>query len=83
MAMSKKLAKVFAKRNVAATVKQTRRLETTIFYYESDTFSARGSRITRNEARKVANHIINNIIKNHLDGVTISTVLDECVRRRG
>jgi len=49
----------------------------TILEYESDTFSAAGSNISEEEAEKVAESIINGWIENNLDGVIISSALDE------
>ena len=43
--------------------------------YESDTFSAKGTKITDDEAFEVANRILSNWIENHLDGTVISCQL--------
>ncbi len=45
--------------------------------YESDTFSASGSKITKAEAKKVANELIADWIDTHLDGVSIDIFLDK------
>lgn len=48
-----------------------------VLEYESDTFSASGSKITPKEAAAVVESIIESYFENHLDGVTISNKLDE------
>lgn len=48
-----------------------------IHEYESDTFSAHGSRITWSEANKVAQEILANWFDKHIDGVTIDVFLDK------
>ena len=47
--------------------------------YESDTFSAEGSKMTNRQARLVVARLIRNIgdPTGHLDGVTLSSTLDE------
>lgn len=55
-------------------------LENRIFNYESDTFNARGSQITKTEARMIANRIVKSFAANQLDGVLITDVLAD-VRR--
>ena len=45
--------------------------------YESDTFSASGSKITHQEAEKVANELIANWKDKYLDGVQIDVFLDK------
>ena len=45
--------------------------------YESDTFTARGQKISRKEAEKVAEILLNAWSLNNLDGVKISGTLDD------
>ncbi len=54
---------------------------TTVFEYESDTFSTTGSNLTILEAHAIAKKImtaaIDNMLNDRLDGVLISCELDE------
>lgn len=47
-----------------------------ILTYESDTFSAEGSKITRIEAEQVAEKMLDSF-ERHLDGVSIDAYLEE------
>jgi len=54
-------------------------MENAIFKYESDTFSAKVRKITRTEARLLANRIVRHLVRNNhaiFDGVTLSNELD-------
>jgi hypothetical protein len=48
-----------------------------IMDYESDTFSARGSKLTLKEAAGLAERCIEYFFKNRIDGVMLSNFLDE------
>jgi hypothetical protein len=66
-------------RNAPPIMERTPYMENAIFKYESDTFSASGSRITRTEARMVANRFVRNLVRNGhqtFDGVWIDLMLD-------
>lgn len=54
----------------------TDKLVVLIREYESDTFSAEDSKITLGESQLIAAKLIDRI-EDHLDGVTISAILDE------
>ncbi len=45
--------------------------------YESDTFSATGSKITQLEAEQVADRLVKSWISKYLDGVSIAVLLEE------
>lgn len=47
-----------------------------IMGYESDTFSATGSRIRREEAVKIADRMIEMWVENYLDGTMITLALN-------
>ncbi len=49
----------------------------TILKYESDTFSAEGSEISREEATKIAQRMIKVWIEHDLDGLWIQEWLDD------
>ena len=44
--------------------------------YESDTFSSNNTKITRSEARRIAEILLNRWSSEKLDGVSISSILE-------
>jgi hypothetical protein len=73
-----KTRKVKPNRNEPAKTPLTSYMENAIFKYESDTFSASQSRITREEARLIANRINRSLVRDghhNFDGVNISNLL--------
>jgi len=54
----------------------THDLSKEIMEYESDTFSASGSKITREEADFIAEKLLEFWSKENLDGISITNILD-------
>ena len=55
-------------------------LTKSIMDYDSDTFFAKGEKLTKKEAEKIAEHLIDWVWNSEVDGCLLSGILHENVR---